>query len=58
MPTSKDKSLEDFSDDYAIQQVAQVEKMIRTFCTPLDDATDELLVRRCCNRARAVAVDG
>ena len=58
LPTYQDKSLEDFSDDYAIQQVAQVEKLIRAFCTPLDDATDELLVRRCCNRARAVAVDG
>ena len=58
LPTYQDKSLEDFSDDYAIQQVAQVEKMIRAFCTPLDDATDEVLVRRCCDRARAVAVDG
>ena len=53
LSTTQDKSLEDFSDDYAIQQVAQVEKMIRAFCTPLDDATDEVLVRRCCDRARS-----
>ena len=52
MPTTKDKSLEGFSDDYAIQHVKQVEKMIRSFCTPLDDVTDEELVRRCCDRAR------
>ena len=49
---TQDKALEDFSDDYAIQQVRQVEKMIRAFCTPLDDVTDEELVRKCCDRAR------
>ena len=58
LPTYKDKSLEDFADDYALRVVEHVKQMIRAFCTPLDDVTDEGLAKKCFDCARVVVVDG
>ena len=57
-PTYKDRALDDFTEDYAMQVVSHVKDIIERFCTPLDDVPDMELAQKCFENARAVAIDG